>query len=137
MVIDDLKILIDAVAGMEGTVIYVLVGYILYQLLLFAGTTGAVVAILRLFIIKVHNVLITKKTVVNEVKLDDYVLSTDDNHGKIIQAFGLITSRGDYRSSIMHSGDCSFLLDAVNEKIKNDEAGASDSGSPTWYAERD
>lgn len=123
MVIDDLKILIDAVAGMEGTVIYVLIGYIIYQLAIFAGTTGAIVAILRLFILKVHNVLITKKneTIVNEIKLDGHICTTDDNVAKIHQAFSLIKKRNGIYGSTLYSPDCTFLLNAVEEKIENDK----------------
>ena len=122
MVIDDLKILIDAVAGMEGTVIYVLLGYIIYQLVIFGGTTGAVVAILRLLILKVHNVLITRKTVYNEVSIDDCVIMSDGNIDTIKQAFSLARNReGNLSYNYMHSSDCRFLLEAVKEKIANDE----------------
>lgn len=122
MVIDDLKILIDAVAGMEGTVIYVLLGYIIYQLVIFGGTTGAVVAILRLFILKMHNILITRKTVINEISINDCVIMKNGNIDTIKQAFSLVTDRnGSYSYKYMHMGDCEFLLQAVKEKIANDK----------------
>lgn len=120
MVIDDLKILIDAVAELEGAAIYLIIAFFGYRLIVFGATTAAIVKVLTLFITKSHDWLTTKKVVNEEVvvKLDGEIIAKGDAVDILKQAISLAkTAKQNYSDKYLHNQGCKFVFDAVRDKL--------------------
>lgn len=124
---DDIKLLVDAIAQMEGGALYILFAFLGYRLVIFASTTAAIVLVSKLFITKLHDWLITKKKVVHttDVHLDKYIITTTVNYHLIEKAFNyagaFIASRDDRAYNYLHEDGCRFIYEAVLEKIQREE----------------
>lgn len=66
---DELKLLIEMVAGLPALAVWVLVGYLAYKLVV----VGSIYGVIRLLIEKAHHALTTKR--VTEFRLDDIAIS--------------------------------------------------------------
>lgn len=122
---DDIKILVDAVAQMEGGALYVLFGFLFYKLVTFGSITAATLVLGKLFLNKTHDWLITKKTVINtqELKLDNKIISDDGNYGMVCDAFVMAQKAGsgtDREHVYLHKDGCQYLFNAVKEKVERE-----------------
>lgn len=62
---DELKLLISMVADLPTLAVWVLVGYLCYKI----AVIGSIYGVIRLLIVKAHDVMVTRKTVVKADEL--------------------------------------------------------------------
>ena len=62
---DELKMLIEMVANLPSLAVWVLVGYLVYKI----SVIGSIYGVIRLLIVKGHDVMVTRKTVIQPGEL--------------------------------------------------------------------
>ena len=125
MLIQDLKILIEAVEGMAGAALYLVVGFILYKLIVFGSTTGAVVFILKLLITKLHSVITSPKIVIHEraIQLDDHIIThtSDDNAERLLEVIRRVKTLKN--TEYLHKSGVDFIIHAIEDKLDSLKTG--------------
>ena len=114
---DELKTLIEAVAGLPTLTLWVLVGYLVYKL----AIVGSWFAIASLCVDKLHNWLITPKTeLVQRQDVLKYLVIENCFESLMIQLHRIRNKGVDNNSDYIHSSDVNWLRDAIDEKEAND-----------------
>ena len=101
---DELKLLISMVADLPSLAVWVLVGYLAYKV----AVVGSIYGVIRLLIVKAHDVMVTRKTVVKAGELG--CINDSVRNMLIIQIERLKTS-GVY----LHSSDVMKLAQAIDK----------------------
>lgn len=123
---EELKILVGMVAGLPNTAIWVLAGYLLYKVVVI----GSIYGVVRFGIEKLHNWLVTRKTIPPEVKtievwamLDSLCIKTEPD--RLIAQLHRLRGRGTgIQSDYIHRQSVDWLREAIDDKIAKDEAAA-------------
>ena len=114
---DELKTLIEAVAGLPNLTLWVLVGYLVYKL----AIVGSWFAIASLCVDKLHNWLITPKTeLVQRQDVLKYLVIENCFESLMIQLHRIRNKGVNNNSDYIHSSDVNWLRDAIDEKEAND-----------------
>jgi hypothetical protein len=74
--IEELKYLLDKIGDVSGFALWIIGGFMLYKLVLYLSTAGAVVYIAKLFILKCHDAITRDKDFSVTDKLSSRFLST-------------------------------------------------------------
>ena len=100
---EELKLLISMVNGLPALATWVLVGYLIYKI----TVVGSIYGVIRLLIVKLHDVLITRKTM---AKPGEIPCIDDTVHAALIaQCNRLKTTR------YIHSSDVQNLANAIDK----------------------
>lgn len=120
---EELQLFIDMVKELPETALFVLAGYLFFKLSL----VGSVYGVIRLFIVKLHDVLVFRKNPLPEVVEKDYRNCIDQMtiRGEadfLIAQIGRIRgiNSGSSREYI-HARDVVWLQHAIDEKIQREE----------------
>lgn len=134
--IDELKQILTMIQNVPDMVLHVLLGFAVYKVVIFLGTSAGIYGTIRLGILKWHDyktkVLSTPKITTVEHKLEN-VITCDDTHGRLMLAIesirgirsSRITKKSDFSqvgrsSQYIHSMDVDFLLEAIKEKTSRE-----------------
>lgn len=104
---DELKLLIEMVAGMPTMALWVLIGYLVYKL----AVIGSIYGTIRFGIEKLHSWLVTPKRV--EYNIAGRAINADVA-AALMQQVGRLGSRGSY----IYSADVEKLRKAIDEMEK-------------------
>ena len=114
---DELKTLIEAVAGLPTLTLWVLVGYLVYKL----AIVGSWFAIARVCVDKLHNWLITPKTeLVQRQDVLKYLVIENCFESLMVQLHRIRNKGVNNNSDYIHSSDVNWLRDAIDEKEAKD-----------------
>jgi hypothetical protein len=118
---DELKMLVEVVAGLPTLTVWVLVGYLVYKL----AIVGSWFAIARLCVDKLHNWMITPKIELIQRKdvLDRLVI--ESCFEDLMVQLHRIRNKGNKgfssKSNYIHTGDVAWLRNAIDEKEARDK----------------
>lgn len=116
---EELKLLIDMVAKLPAMALWVLVGFWAYKVI----CIGSIYGVIRLAIIKAHEVLIARKTVTKDVEvrlmLDGLVIS-GAKEALWAQLHRVRNKKHNINSTYIHANDVDWLRVAIDEKEKRD-----------------
>lgn len=110
---DELKVLVEMLAGLPHTVLWVLVGYLIYKLVIL----GSIYGVLRLLIEKTHDWVTQPKRV--EWDMGDITVGTTTKHALTEQLLRLRD-----RSSYIHFEDSNRLRKAIDLLLEQERAAA-------------
>jgi hypothetical protein len=109
---EELKLLIEAVAGLPTLTLWVLLGYLIYKL----AVIGSVYGVVRFGIEKIHDWLTSRHKVKDVRPMIDRVCITGcaDQLITLIQSLANVSTRA--KTGYVHSSDVEWLEAAVREK---------------------
>lgn len=115
---DELKLLIEMVAGLPTLAVWVLVGYLAYKV----AVVGSIYGLARFGIGKLHDWLVIRKTRAEnvEVLLDGRVIA--DAKEKLISQLRRAMTAQKYSSDYVHGFTVDWLGEAITDKIEKDQA---------------
>lgn len=121
---EELKLLIGMVADLPSMALWVLIGFLLYKL----AVIGSIYGVIKLFIDKTHDWLITRKTQptqVREIQLQDVfngiTITSDDTMKKLlVQIRRLAGKNVRLGSDYIHSCSVQWLREAIDEKERSE-----------------
>lgn len=100
---DELKMLIEMVANLPSLAVWVLVGYLVYKI----SVIGSIYGVIRLLIVKTHDVMVTRQTVIRPGELG----CIDDNVRNMLL---IQIERLKENSTYIHSSDVNRLAQAID-----------------------
>lgn len=132
--IEEIKMLLDAVGDVADLGLWALLAFVVYKLVIYLSTTGAIVFCIRLAIERIHQILIAKnQRRLREAELEKAPQSWDmgglpfeDSVRKRLER--AIKEAHEHRSpnlNYMHNSDADWLAVAVKEKIERERQEAS------------
>lgn len=116
--LDELKLLIEAIAGLPSLMIWVLVGFLAYKL----AVVGSIYGVIRFVADHLFDYLKTKKTREVEYKeirpmLDGICIKAETE--RLIAQLHRIRGKGlNIQSDYIHSSSVDWLRDAIDKKIE-------------------
>lgn len=124
--IEELQMLLSMLGEVSGIAGWVLAGFIVFKLVIYLSTTGAVVFIIKLALNNWYNYGVKKKepdVIINQWAFADNIcISSDQSRNLVEMALSKVVGRTTtIDTSYIHHGDAQWLLDAVNEKIQREE----------------
>lgn len=116
---EELKILVDMVAGLPAMAIWVLLGYLVYKLVV----VGSIYGLTRFVVAKLHDYLVKRGTGELDVrmKLDGDIISGSKDVF-LAQIHRCKRATGSY----IHGSDVDWLRCAIDDKIEKDAKIAGD-----------
>lgn len=125
--IEELKLVLETLGDLGASAVWLAVGFLLFKLVMYLSTTGAVVFIAKLLIERVHSVMTQKKEPepVRDVQLQGICITHDGTYDGLI---GLIRSLSAQLNESRTSGyffkhNLDWLSDAVAEKFARESQG--------------
>lgn len=117
---EELKLLIEMVAKLPNTALYVLLGYLVYKL----AIVGSIFGLIRFAIEKAHNYLVTPKhklTQENRTTLVQSLVIKDD-FDRLLAQLHRVAGRGlNFPSEYIHHQSVDWLREAIDDKIEKDQ----------------
>lgn len=107
---EELKLLIEAVAGLPTLTLWVLVGYLIYKL----AIIGSWFAVAKLLIEKLHNYLITPKFMNQKDVVDKLVI--DNAFPELMVQLHRLTGKSAGGSHYIHTSSVKWLREAIDDK---------------------
>lgn len=104
---DELKLLIEMVANLPALATWVLVGFLCYKITII----GSIYGVMRLFIIKLHDWLVTPKQVQMKLGMKVFDEAT-------AEALNAQIARLNSGSTYIHMSDVQKLREAIDAKFK-------------------
>jgi hypothetical protein len=115
---DELKMLVEVVAGLPTLTVWVLVGYLVYKL----AIVGSWFAIVRFCVDKLHNWMITPKTeLIQRKDVLNHLVIENCFEDLMVQLHRIRNKGVSYNSNYIHTGDVAWLRDAIDEKEAKDK----------------
>ena len=123
---DILNVLGDVVSKMPDTALWILLGVGVFKLIILLSTTGGVVYIGKLLIVKVHDILISKSSKPTIVQYDlNNDLSSNTTPFDILAAYREVMRHKNHEHlSYIQAQHVLFVKEAVSEKIKRERDNA-------------
>jgi uncharacterized membrane protein YhiD involved in acid resistance len=113
---DELKLLIEMVAGLPSLAIWVLCGYLVYKI----AVVGSIYGLLRFAIEKWHSVLINRRSGDVKAAIDGIVIA--DSMNALLAQIRRISSKNKHgKSSYIHDSAVDWLREAIDAKEALDE----------------
>lgn len=126
--IDELKMILDAIGDLSGVALWVVGGFLIYKLVMYLSTAGAMVYVSKLLIIKLHDVAITRKTkgprdITSDIR--SICISSDGTDERMLDLLRRIKAKNNgNHSSYIHDTGFEWLEAAVNEKEEREAKSA-------------
>lgn len=119
--IEELKMVLDSIGDLTGVALWVVGFFIVFKLVVYLSTTGAVVFLVKMLIEKLHSYGTMKKEPDNVFHswnyADDICISCDDTRKMIERVLDRVKGKNiSIESKYIHRESAQWLLDAVNEK---------------------
>jgi hypothetical protein len=115
---DELKMLVEVVAGLPTLTVWVLVGYLVYKL----AIVGSWFAIVRFCVDKLHNWMITPKTeLIQRKDVLNHLVIENCFEDLMVQLHRIRNKGVSSKSNYIHTGDVAWLRDAIDEKEAKDK----------------
>ena len=117
--IEEIKMILDAVDGVADLGLWALLGFVVYKLVIYMSTTGAIVFCVKLIVEKLHSVLTQKKVV--EYEFDGLPIDSG-----VARQLSIVLRRlhAHHNARIptryLHSSDVDWLHKAIDEKIERE-----------------
>jgi hypothetical protein len=123
--IEELKLILDAIGDLTGVALWVVAGFLAFKLITYLATTGAVVILVRLGIVKAHDIFSRMSGRVKVVRVRssarDICIRHDGTDDRLIAVLHRLRRRpGSSATGFLHSSDVDWLSDAVAEKMKRE-----------------
>lgn len=137
--IEELKMLIEALAHLPDLALWVAIGFLMYKL----AIIGSVFGVIHFAIEKAHHYFITRKTVLpisQEINLRDRLngisITSDETISELLEQIRRIRGKNVYQgSTYIHLSSVDWLRQAINAKEKEDIE-KENKNSPTETPER-
>jgi hypothetical protein len=116
--ITEIKELLTLIQGVPDMVLHVLVGFGIYKLVIFLGTSAGIYGTLRLAINKIHDFQIKKLSAPEDQtnKVREHFIKQAEFHDFMC----LISEAKKTTGSYIHSQDVAYFRDALKEKKMKD-----------------
>lgn len=118
--IEELKFILDAIGDLSGIALWVVGGFIAYQLIMYLATTGAVVVLVRLAIERLHSwATAPRQPKIRE--FGDFVcricITCDGTDVRVANLLRRLVGKGvGIPTSYLHAESADWLEEAINEK---------------------
>lgn len=127
---EELKLLVTMVADLPSMALWVIAFFFAYKTIII----GSIYGVIRLGIVKLHDVLVTRKTIIQEIILEDKLrgicITSDQTLNLLLLQLQRIKGKntGIYRdephsgSIFIHERSVDWLREAINDKEAKDRA---------------
>ena len=105
--IEEIKLVLDSIGDLSGIALWVVGFFLAFKLIVYLSTTGAVIYILKLLVIKLHD-WATKEKIV-KYKIDDHFISSETK----VKYKRLLDSMNVSTGSWIHDSDIDRLENAL------------------------
>lgn len=119
--LEEIKMILDAVDDVAGLGLWALIGFVAYKLIIYMSTTGAIVFCVKLIVEKLHDSATKEKKITWD--LDGIAI---DGFTKVKLASVLLLVHGRSRSRslgglrYLHEDDVEWISSAIKEKLERE-----------------
>ena len=113
--IEELKVLIELLGNVGEFSLYILAGFVIYQLVMYLSLTGSVVYILKLLITKIHDAFTREKVV--KVDVGGFLFHRED--WALIKEVLRNYSTSTYSRNMFHTSDVNDIVKVLKEGLKD------------------
>ena len=114
--IEGLKEILDIIKDMPELAVWVAAGFMIYKLVVWGSTVGAITLVAKLAINKLHDYKTKPQEIIKKHKINHYFLDDETYKDFISMLSGL--RQGDLK--YIHKSDVKFMKDAIFEKEQRD-----------------
>lgn len=111
MMIEELKLILDTIGDLSDIALWVIGAFILFKLVTYMATTGAIVYVIKLIVSKGHDILTRERKV--KYYLSDFCIG---DGSEIIDALKRCRSSS---LNYLHNDDISWIVKTLDKAIKD------------------
>jgi len=113
--IEEIKLVLDSIGDLSGIALWVVGFFLAFKLIVYLSTTGAIVYLIKLAIVKLHNFLTAEKIVKHTI--DGHFMSTEtkEKYDRLLDSMKISTG------SWIHNSDIDRLEDALKAAAEKEQ----------------